>query len=127
MIQRWLYPHFSLADDAGGFGLPSIATNDEAYLDQDYWRGRVWAPMNYLVYVGLSHPAYAASKIVDAARIALAEASESLFLFEWLDKHHVHENLNAETGRGGDTVDSNPFYHWGSLSAVPNLKEKDLL
>ena len=38
------------------YGLPSISHNDSAYGDQDYWRGRTWGPMNFLVYRGLAHP-----------------------------------------------------------------------
>jgi glycogen debranching enzyme len=37
----------------GRWVLPSIARNDPAYPDQNYWRGRIWAPMNFLVYLGL--------------------------------------------------------------------------
>ena len=37
----------------GEYILPSIARNDPAYPDNDYWRGRIWAPMNYLVYRAL--------------------------------------------------------------------------
>merc|ERR1712014_311614 len=82
------------------YGLPSIAHNDSAYKDQTYWRGRVWGPMNYLVYAGLSHPRYANVKEVTSARKALASSSLKLLLNEWLDKHHVHENYNAKTGAG---------------------------
>ncbi|MGH2202321.1 MGH1-like glycoside hydrolase domain-containing protein, partial [Enterococcus faecalis] len=38
----------------GDWMLPSIAHNDIAYLEQNYWRGRVWAPLNFLVYLALS-------------------------------------------------------------------------
>jgi putative isomerase len=41
------------AEFGGDFVLPSIARNDAAFKDQDYWRGRIWGPMNYLVYLGL--------------------------------------------------------------------------
>ena len=37
----------------GDWMLPSIARNDPAYSDQNYWRGRVWAPLNFLVYLAL--------------------------------------------------------------------------
>jgi putative isomerase len=37
----------------GRMVIPSIARNDPAFKDQDYWRGRIWGPMNYLVYLGL--------------------------------------------------------------------------
>ena len=37
----------------GEWIIPSIARDDPAFKDQDYWRGRIWGPMNYLVYLGL--------------------------------------------------------------------------
>ena len=105
------------------YGMPSIAHNDSAFKDQNYWRGRVWGPMNFLVYAGLSHPRYAKLEVVQQAKKALAVQSQDLLLVEWLDKHHVHENFNALTGRGGDVRNSNPFYHWGSLLGWIALKE----
>lgn len=33
------------------FALPSTPNDDPAYLDNSYWRGRVWGPLNLLVYV----------------------------------------------------------------------------
>ena len=36
----------------GEWMIPSIARNDPAFKDQNYWRGRIWGPMNYLVYLG---------------------------------------------------------------------------
>ncbi len=55
----------------GQWVIPAIARDDPAYGDQNYWRGRIWGPMNYLVYLGLRNydPAAArdlASKIVRA-------------------------------------------------------------
>lgn len=47
------------------YGLPSIHRSDEAFWDQIYWRGRIWAPQTYLVYAGLvkySHVPAAATK-----------------------------------------------------------------
>ena len=31
--------------------IPSVMRCHPAYPEQDYWRGRIWAPMNYLVYL----------------------------------------------------------------------------
>jgi len=36
----------------GTWVIPSIARDAPAFADQNYWRGRIWEPMNYLVYLG---------------------------------------------------------------------------
>jgi putative isomerase len=93
----------------GDYVMPSIARNDAAFKDQNYWRGRIWGPMNYLVYLGL--------KNYDdpAVREDFAGKSYALFLKEWTEKRHVHENYNAMTGTGDDVQSSDRFYHWGAL------------
>jgi len=93
----------------GEWVIPSIARNDPAFKDQEYWRGRIWGPMNYLVYLGLEK--YDDGK----TRAAFAEKSYDLFLKEWREKGHVHENYNAELGTGDDVTSSDRFYHWGAL------------
>lgn len=97
------------AEFGGEFVLPSIARNDPAYKDQDYWRGRIWGPMNYLVYLGLRNYRE------PAAREELAHKSLDLFLKEWRQSGHVHENYNATLGTGDDVRNSDRFYHWGAL------------
>jgi putative isomerase len=93
----------------GEWVIPSIARDDPAFHDQDYWRGRIWGPMNYLVYLGLYN--YADSTV----RREFAQKSYDLFLKEWREKGHVHENYNAVTGTGDDVSSSDRFYHWGAL------------
>ena len=52
--ERMIDEHFYNPEEFWGeWILPSIARNDPAYPDQNYWRGRIWAPMNFLVYLGL--------------------------------------------------------------------------
>jgi hypothetical protein len=97
------------AEFGGEFVLPSIARNDPAFHDQEYWRGRVWGPMNYLVYLGLRNYDQA------VARQDLAMKSRNLFMKEWETKGHVHENYNAILGEGDDVSSSDRFYHWGAL------------
>jgi putative isomerase len=89
--------------------IPSIARDDPAFHDQNYWRGRIWGPMNYLVYLGLMNYDDA------AARKDFAQKSYNLFLKEWREKGHVHENYNAILGTGDDVSSSDRFYHWGAL------------
>jgi glycogen debranching enzyme len=89
--------------------IPSIARYDPAFHDQDYWRGRIWGPMNYLVYLGLRNYSDAVT------RSTFAEKSYALFLKEWKENGHVHENYNAIAGTGDDVSSSDRFYHWGAL------------
>jgi putative isomerase len=93
----------------GEWVIPSIARDDPAFHDQDYWRGRIWGPMNYLVYLGLRN--YDDAKI----RNEFAQKSYKLFLKEWNENGHVHENYNAILGTGDDVSSSDRFYHWGAL------------
>jgi putative isomerase len=93
----------------GEWVIPSIARDDAAFHDQNYWRGRIWGPMNYLVYLGLRNYDDA------TARREFAEKSAALFLQEWREHGHVHENYNAVTGSGDDVGSSDRFYHWGAL------------
>ncbi len=93
----------------GEWVIPAIARNDPAFGDQEYWRGRIWGPMNYLVYLGLRNYEF------PEVRAEFAQKSYNLFLNEWRRNGHVHENYNAETGTGDDVPSSDRFYHWGAL------------
>jgi putative isomerase len=99
--------------------MPSISRDDPGYADQMYWRGRIWAPMNFLVYLGLrNYP-------LDKARRDLVEKSRALLLKEWREKGHVHENYNADTGEGCDkSASSDALYHWGGLLGFIALIEE---
>lgn len=101
----------------GDWMLPSIARNDAAFEDQDYWRGRVWAPLNFLVYLALMR-----TELADVRR-DLAEKSMTLFMKEWTQHRHVHENYNSITGDGCDAHNSDKFYHWGALLCLIALAE----
>ncbi len=103
----------------GEYMLPSISRSDPAYPDQDYWRGRIWAPMNYLVYEALTEAG------MKPETAALAESSRRLLLKEWEERGHVHENYNGTTGEGCDVPNSNNFYHWGGLLGYIAVREKD--
>ncbi len=93
----------------GEWVIPSIERDDPAFGDQNYWRGRIWGPMNYLVYLGLRN--YDDPTV----RTQFAEKSYQLFLKEWREQGHVHENYNATLGTGDDVTNSDRFYHWGAL------------
>jgi glycogen debranching enzyme len=101
----------------GELVIPSIARSDPAFQDQDYWRGRIWGPMNYLVYLGLLNYDQ------PAARQQFARKSLALFEKDWNQNGHVHENYNAITGAGDDVRSSDRFYHWGALLALIDYLE----
>ncbi|MGI5894117.1 MAG: MGH1-like glycoside hydrolase domain-containing protein [Candidatus Merdivicinus sp.] len=111
--ERMMKEHFYNPEEFWGeYILPSIARNDPAYPDQDYWRGRIWAPLNFLVYVAMRRHGLK-QECQD-----LAEKSKNLLLKEWLEHGHVHENYNGDTGEGCDKRNSDKFYHWGALLSL---------
>jgi hypothetical protein len=103
----------------GKWVLPSIARDDPAFKDQNYWRGRIWGPMNYLVYLGLRN--YDDAEV----RRQLAQKSLELVQQEWREKGHLHENYNAMTGDGDDVTNSDAFYHWGALLGLMEWMEEN--
>ena len=106
----------------GEWVIPSIARNDPAFKDQDYWRGRIWGPMNYLVWLGLNR--YSTPTVVSARR-QFEERSLALFLHEWRSKGHVHENYSAISPNSDEVPSTDWFYHWGALLGLigPNVDE----
>jgi len=116
--ERMVKDHFFNPDEFyGEYMIPSIARNDPAYKDQDYWRGRIWAPVNYLVYIALRK-----AKQRKACEV-LSQKGKNLLLREWLSNGHVHENYNGDTGEGCDVKNSDKFYHWGALLSLIALIE----
>lgn len=108
--ERMVREHLENPQEFGGtWVIPSAPRNDPAFKDQNYWRGRIWGPMNFLVYLGLRN------YNLPRAQADLARKSEALFFKEWHEHGHVHENYNAITGSGDDVKNSDRFYHWGAL------------
>ncbi|MES2393872.1 MAG: trehalase family glycosidase [Acidobacteriota bacterium] len=104
----------------GQYVLPSIARNDPAFKDQKYWRGRIWGPLNYLVYLGLRK--YASRQVTDE----FAQKSNELFQQVWTANRHVHENYNANTGLADEVDSSDRFYHWGALlELIPYMQQTE--
>jgi glycogen debranching enzyme len=104
----------------GEWVLPSISRRDYAFEEQHYWRGRIWAPLNFLVYDALK----CAGLTVEAKM--LAEKSEHLLLKEWREHRHVHENYSAVDGTGCSARQSDAFYHWGALLGYMALDAQDI-
>ncbi|MCX6632357.1 MAG: trehalase family glycosidase, partial [Candidatus Solibacter sp.] len=98
---------------AGQWILPTISRDDPEYPKQHYWKGKVWAPVNWLVYQGF--------KIYDWDREAglLAESSTRMFLKPWRERAECHENFLSTTGEGS----SDPHYTWGALMALIGVEE----
>ena len=101
--------YFNPNEFFGEYVMPSIARNDPGFPDNDYWRGRIWAPMNFLVYLGMLNYK------VDDARTDLVKRSRSLLMKSWMDGNRVFENYNSVTGVGDDVKSADWFYHWGAL------------
>ncbi len=118
-VDRMIKEHlFNPQEFWGQWVVPSIARNDPAFQDQNYWRGRIWGPMNYLLYLGLR------KYNVPEARRELAKKSLELVQKEWREKGHLHENYNAITGDGEDVTNSDAFYHWGALLGLIEWMEE---
>jgi putative isomerase len=104
----------------GEWVMPSISRADSAYKDQDYWRGRIWAPHNFLVYLGLKGCGQ------DTAAADLEARSRALLLKGWRQSGLVCENYNADSGTGHDRPNSDGFYIWGALLGLIGIMEKGL-
>jgi len=106
------------AEFGGEFMLPSIARTDPSYPFQAYWKGAVWPPLNFLVYLGLRN------YDLPQARRELAAKSMGIFLHEWRRKGYISENYSALTGTGDDPhLTSTPFYTWGVLMGLMSFIE----
>ena len=110
--KRMMAEHFYNPEEFwGDYIIPTIARNDPAFPDQNYWRGRIWAPTNYLAYIAMKYAGF--EKECDD----LAQKSEELLLKEWRLHGHVHENYSGYDGMGCGVGNSDKFYHWGGLLA----------
>jgi hypothetical protein len=93
-------------------GLPSISRSHPDFGKQRYWKGSVWPPLNFLVYMGLRK-----QKQYSEAR-KLANHSFQLFINEYKRAKVICENYSGRNGRCDDPlVNSEPYYFWGGLLA----------
>lgn len=94
----------------GEYVIPNISRSDPSFKEQAYWRGRIWAPTNFIVGEGIM-------------RIGNLELWDELvhkgfkqFLACWREQGIVGENYNAITGKAAEPDKaSDRFYHWGAL------------
>ena len=111
--------YFNSNEFYGEFVLPSIARNDPAFHDNDYWRGRIWGPMNFLVYLGIRN-----YQLPDA-RADLVKKSKDLLMRSWKKDGSIFENYNSVTGQGDDVNSADAFYHWGALLSFLSILDKE--
>ena len=105
-----------LTDPARFWGehvIPTIGRDDPAFADQQYWRGTIWPPTNYLIYQGLRRYR------LDAVAAELAQKSVALFLGTWHEHRLCRENYDARTGAGG----GHRYQSWGPLFALMGVEE----
>lgn len=117
--ERMISEHFMNPDEFfGEYMMPSISRDNAAFPDNSYWRGRIWAPMNFIVYLGLQN-----YDLTEASKI-LADKSNDLLMKEWLEDQRVYENYNSITGEGNDVSNSDGFYTLSGLFALIKLMEE---
>ena len=101
----------------GEWMLPSVRRDDPAFRDQDYWRGRVWPPVNFLVAEAFRR----AGRREEAGEVAASGLA--MFLSAWRKESRVYENYSALTGEGRDVPNADPYYAWGGLLAYCAVQE----
>ncbi len=79
----------------GEYVVPTINRLDPAFATQQYWRGTIWPPINYLIYQGLRRYRF----YQQAGE--LAAKSLHLFLPTWERFQLCRENYDSRTGEGG--------------------------
>ena len=93
--------------------VPTISRDDPAFPDQQYWRGTIWPPTNYLLYHGLRR----AERDHDASH--LARRSVELFMASWRAHQLCGENYDSRTGAWG----GRRYQSWGPLLALVGIEE----
>lgn len=119
---RLIREHLMNPDEFWGeMVIPSVPRNHTAYDgDGDYWRGRIWPPLNYLVHHGL----------MEYDRMASSEfafKSSALLAREWREMRHAHENYSGDTGWGESKPSvysrSCRLYSWAGLLGLCMIEE----
>ena len=118
--QRIVKEHyFNPREFHGKYVIPSSARNARGYRDNSYWRGRIWGPLNFLVYLGMRN------YDMPEARKDLIDRSLALQLQNYDADGGIYENYNAGDGRGWDVGNSDGFYHWGALLSYIGIMEAE--
>lgn len=99
----------------GEYVIPTISKDDPAFPQQQYWRGNIWAPTNYLTWLGLQR--YADAALLDA----YAAKGSDMFLRSWTANRTCNENYLTPDGRGS----CDPHYTWGALLALIRMERSE--
>jgi neutral trehalase len=102
---------------AGEWMIPAAPRNDPSFSEQLYMRGRIWPPLNLLVYLGLQR--YGET----TARAQVLEKSLALLVNNWRAHGVVAENFSALDGSGGIGAHTHPLLTWGGMPALMGLIE----
>ena len=97
----------------GDWILPTVSRDDPAFCDQQYWRGSIWPPMNYLVLQGLRRYGFT------ALAAELARKGAEMFLADRRRTGRCRENFDARTGEGC----GQRFQSWAPLFALGAVEE----
>jgi hypothetical protein len=97
----------------GDFMVPTLSRDDPRFAEQQYWRGTIWPPINYLVHLGLARYGF------DAEAAAVAERGARMFLEDRRRTGLCRENFDSRTGEGG----GQRHQSWGPLFALTALEE----
>jgi hypothetical protein len=97
----------------GTYVAPTIARNDSAFPDQNYWRGDIWGPTNYMLYQGINRYRF------DKVALEYAQKNYDLFMDDWKTNQHDNEQYHARGGNGGGDT----HYTWGALLCLVGLEQ----
>ncbi|HXX24758.1 MAG TPA: trehalase family glycosidase [Terriglobia bacterium] len=97
----------------GTYVAPTIARNDPAFPDQNYWRGDIWGPTNYMLYEGITRYGF------DKVALEYAQKNYDLFMNDWRGNQHDNEQYHAWGGNGGGDT----HYTWGALLCLVALEQ----
>ena len=99
--------------DPSAFGgdlvVPTTPRTDPVAHDNAYWRGRIWPPLNFMIWDGLRRYGYWSEAT------ELAHKSWQIFNRGWAARRHAHENFQMFPATGCDAQDSDEFYSWGAM------------
>jgi hypothetical protein len=89
----------------GPWLIPTLPYDDPEFATQEYWKGHVWGPVNYLIWQGLRRYG------TPLQQAEFARRSVSLFMRNWEARGTCNENYRSTDGAGDD----HPHYTWGAL------------